>query len=185
MSSESCCDKIKKFFSCCPCFKPVPRESSVNQSSIQMDMPEESTYAASGPMILNSYKKRLAQSLTKEYKWKMVEGSYIYQDKTCSICLADNANIMLECNHFFHKPCLWKWYTNKKSCPNCRRTTKILDIFCEVCFFEYYSSYIEDEMKEKTIDSYGLPVTRICQSCSKDKERRLRESVIVSTSDPS
>jgi hypothetical protein len=102
----------------------------------------------------------------------MVEGIYVYEDKTCSICLGEEANIKLECHHFFHKQCLWGWYQNKNSCPNCRRRTNVLDIFCEVCYFEYYSTFLERELKDNAVDEHGLPALRICNSCSKSYKKQ-------------
>jgi hypothetical protein len=85
----------------------------------------------------------------------LISGSFIYEDKTCSICLADRANIKLECSHYFHRGCLWTWYKNKNSCPNCRCRTKLLKVFCDVCDYEYYTISILDAMRERTADSFG------------------------------
>ena len=46
-------------------------------------------------------------------------------DKTCSICL-ENFNInnkcikIPECQHIFHKDCIYKWFDKNKTCPICR-----------------------------------------------------------------
>ena len=40
----------------------------------------------------------------------------------CIICLEDLECeiIQLDCNHYFHKDCIFKWLNNTKSCPICR-----------------------------------------------------------------
>lgn len=42
----------------------------------------------------------------------------------CGICL-DNINFRklkkLDCDHYFHKSCIDRWYLNKPTCPLCRK----------------------------------------------------------------
>jgi len=45
----------------------------------------------------------------------------------CSICLIElssdiykNISIIKNCNHHFHKTCLFEWFDTKLNCPNCR-----------------------------------------------------------------
>ena len=41
----------------------------------------------------------------------------------CSICMEINYNqvIITDCNHEFHKKCLFEWIKNSPTCPICRK----------------------------------------------------------------
>ena len=39
----------------------------------------------------------------------------------CSICLNNNSNWKLPCQHTYHLSCIEKWYDIKKNCPLCRQ----------------------------------------------------------------
>ncbi|XP_010451710.1 PREDICTED: RING-H2 finger protein ATL77-like [Camelina sativa] len=44
-------------------------------------------------------------------------------DSTCSICFENFSGIIIrmpECQHMFHKDCLFKWLVRQNSCPLCR-----------------------------------------------------------------
>lgn len=49
-------------------------------------------------------------------------------ENDCHICLdklLNNCNIILKCNHIFHKECLKEWLTkNSTKCPMCRLNVK-------------------------------------------------------------
>ena len=43
---------------------------------------------------------------------------------TCAICMENvkkngKQTAMLDCNHFYHKPCIDNWLNNKNICPLC------------------------------------------------------------------
>ena len=44
----------------------------------------------------------------------------------CSVCLDSLNNskesIQLFCGHKFHKDCVYKWISEKNTCPNCRKS---------------------------------------------------------------
>ncbi|KAM3127846.1 hypothetical protein pb186bvf_020036 [Paramecium bursaria] len=45
-------------------------------------------------------------------------------DECCTICLEDGQNpieIMLECRHVFHGPCIEEWLSREKQCPVCKK----------------------------------------------------------------
>ena len=49
--------------------------------------------------------------------------------ETCSICfenIEDEDNQTLECDHSFHKDCIYVWSLRNNTCPNCRRPSQIL-----------------------------------------------------------
>ena len=56
---------------------------------------------------------------------------YNFDEPTCFTCCEDISNsndiIVLECNHFFHKPCFHEWidHSNNMECPLCRHQIKI------------------------------------------------------------
>ena len=39
----------------------------------------------------------------------------------CSICLENNTDLKLPCNHCFHEKCLAEWFEEKPTCPMCRK----------------------------------------------------------------
>ena len=53
-------------------------------------------------------------------KIKKLPGKKIKSNKICSICLENNSNWTLPCQHTFHFNCINTWYLNKKTCPYCR-----------------------------------------------------------------
>lgn len=70
--------------------------------------------------ILQKCFKRFLISLFHEN----FEVQYIYtfspENKECSICLEDNTNVKLNCNHHFHENCILDWFQHDVSCPICR-----------------------------------------------------------------
>ena len=46
----------------------------------------------------------------------------IINENECSICLENISSnqILLNCNHTFHKQCIDKWFLTNTNCPNCR-----------------------------------------------------------------
>ena len=75
----------------------------------------------------------------------------------CSICL-DNIilsnisdNIILDCQHIFHKKCVNKWLKISKTCPLCRKTHKnnlnkldilkksFFQLLCVICTARFYT----------------------------------------------
>ncbi len=53
-----------------------------------------------------------------------LEVEYIYnyctENHECSICLENNTNVMLDCNHHFHEDCILEWFQYNATCPVCR-----------------------------------------------------------------
>jgi hypothetical protein len=50
-----------------------------------------------------------------------IEMVVIHSAEICTICLEPCLiGIELECGHKFHKKCIQKWTSLKKTCPNCR-----------------------------------------------------------------
>lgn len=43
------------------------------------------------------------------------------EDKTCSICLEGNTDMITECKHNFHTTCLNRWLIIRDICPSCTR----------------------------------------------------------------
>ena len=47
-------------------------------------------------------------------------------ERECSVCLEplknSNELIQLLCGHIFHKDCVYKWISEKNTCPNCRKS---------------------------------------------------------------
>jgi hypothetical protein len=43
------------------------------------------------------------------------------EDKTCSICLDGNTDMITECKHHFHTTCLDRWLVIRDICPSCTR----------------------------------------------------------------
>ena len=39
----------------------------------------------------------------------------------CSICLMDETDLKLPCNHCFHEKCLAEWFEESPTCPMCRK----------------------------------------------------------------
>ncbi|KAL1517317.1 hypothetical protein ABEB36_001096 [Hypothenemus hampei] len=70
------------------------------------------------PISSNSFARR--RKGNGQYKYKKQNNS----DNVdfCGICLESNLVIFrpINCNHFFHKECILKWFTQKKDCPICR-----------------------------------------------------------------
>ena len=52
--------------------------------------------------------------------------NYIQMKDECPICLEvlGTKYIQLECNHYFHKKCIKKWFKKDRSCPQCRHIVK-------------------------------------------------------------
>lgn len=52
----------------------------------------------------------------------------IYKDaksnNKCAVCMQNNVNIMVKCNHEFCKSCIDKWLENNSTCPLCRDSLK-------------------------------------------------------------
>lgn len=46
--------------------------------------------------------------------------TYSSENKECSICLEENTNIKLDCNHHFHEDCILDWFQHNVNCPICR-----------------------------------------------------------------
>lgn len=48
----------------------------------------------------------------------------VYKDaksnNKCAVCMQNNVNIMVKCNHEFCKSCIDKWLENNSTCPLCR-----------------------------------------------------------------
>ena len=48
------------------------------------------------------------------------------EQSACPICLEkmekETKNIMLQCGHTYHKPCIEQWMKQKQTCPVCRKT---------------------------------------------------------------
>ena len=51
------------------------------------------------------------------------------KDLLCSICLGSlNSNyVSTECNHYYHKDCIYEWLSQKRICPNCKNNLKQLE----------------------------------------------------------
>ena len=50
-----------------------------------------------------------------------IEMVVISSSDICTICLEPCLNgVEIECGHIFHKKCIEKWTSFKKTCPNCR-----------------------------------------------------------------
>lgn len=51
-------------------------------------------------------------------------------NESCTICLEEfkTNNIMygLNCNHYFHKRCITKWFKKNINCPNCREDQPLI-----------------------------------------------------------
>ncbi len=52
------------------------------------------------------------------------KSSNIIEEDTCAICMENvkkdgKQTVMLNCNHFYHKPCIDIWLTTKNICPYC------------------------------------------------------------------
>ncbi len=55
---------------------------------------------------------------------KSSKSNIIIEEETCAICMENvkkdgKQTIMLNCNHFYHKPCIDNWLINKNICPYC------------------------------------------------------------------
>lgn len=62
--------------------------------------------------------------------------TYVYREgELCSICLDPNPMFMTDCEHYFHGKCIYGWFKNKSTCPNCNNETdqKQLRRWCERC----------------------------------------------------
>ena len=59
------------------------------------------------------------------YKLHKIKNKIPGENKTslimCPICLDNNSNWILPCNHQYHYICFKEWYTINKNCPYCRR----------------------------------------------------------------
>lgn len=84
-------------------------------------------------------------------------GHIEYGDSTCSVCLNDYQEketlVRLECNHVFHKDCLWNWARRNNCCPLCKRI--ILDAPLSVV-----PDVIMDEQEERQRSITGMTVLR-------------------------
>jgi len=69
----------------------------------------------------------------------------------CSICL-ENINkrdeVILDCNHYFHKRCIFFWKTNSKTCPLCRCPLN----FCHINLIKGYIQLYYDDIYPITHD---------------------------------
>ena len=70
-------------------------------------------------LIMNIYSNYTIYKLHKR-KNKM-PGKNNISLNTCPICLDNNSNWILPCNHQYHYICFKEWYNINKSCPYCRR----------------------------------------------------------------
>tara|TARA_Y100000991_G_scaffold215550_1_gene206470 strand:- start:309 stop:878 length:570 start_codon:yes stop_codon:yes gene_type:complete len=57
----------------------------------------------------------------KDY-FQQIPGKFYLSNNSCSICLENNSDWLLDCKHHFHKKCLKKWYKLNKTCPYCRKS---------------------------------------------------------------
>jgi hypothetical protein len=55
-----------------------------------------------------------------KYNVRKFPGKKIKSKETCSICLSNNSNWVLPCNHQFNSKCIKNWFSYNKSCPICR-----------------------------------------------------------------
>lgn len=69
-------------------------------------------YKLINSMVVLSYKEPLEN----------IQFVYNYSDenKECSICLENNTNVKLHCDHHFHEHCILEWFQYNATCPICR-----------------------------------------------------------------
>lgn len=63
------------------------------------------------------------QDISNIYFSKYNNIKIVTNKENCNICLSTNMDEWCEitnCNHHFHKECLFEWIKEKNTCPNCR-----------------------------------------------------------------
>lgn len=52
-----------------------------------------------------------------------IKDAVILYDEECPICQdpLEERVVRLPCDHYFHKPCINKWFTERNTCPICRK----------------------------------------------------------------
>lgn len=60
--------------------------------------------------------------LSQSNYFQQIPGKLSLSNNTCSICLENNSDWIVDCKHHFHKKCLKKWFQLNKSCPYCRKS---------------------------------------------------------------
>jgi len=110
---------FKKFL--CPyidCKEPKPLliEMKINQAiysiqNLQINIQKQSQ----NNNLLNQYSKELLYDLDEIIKILLLKDE-------CPICLEylSNDDLVLKCNHCFHKACIKDWIKKNPTCPTCR-----------------------------------------------------------------
>ena len=90
--------------------------------------------------IRYSFKKKCRKCNDKNYKNK-IKSSNNNEKMNCCICLSNidtHLKHKLECNHYFHKDCIYKWIEhNGNCCPLCRKKIYM----CNSCNGERFFYY--------------------------------------------
>ena len=60
--------------------------------------------------------------LSQSNYFQQIPGKLSLSNNTCSICLENNSDWIVDCKHHFHKKCLKKWFQLNKTCPYCRKS---------------------------------------------------------------
>jgi hypothetical protein len=73
----------------------------------------------------------------------------------CTICLigiCDGTKVITDCEHIFHKECLYKWLNNNNNCPYCRNANPYRQYD-----MEKYENSIKDygQLCDEFINNYG------------------------------
>ena len=61
--------------------------------------------------------------LRPKYSLSIIKVYPKYKTYECPICLCefnDSIIVRTQCNHYYHKDCLYEWLTRQSICPTCR-----------------------------------------------------------------
>ena len=72
---------------------------------------------------------------------------------TCSIChedidFIDEEVSVLNCGHLFHQRCLKRWFENKSTCPECRKSVAANNFVQKL--YPFINKYVDLDYKESS-----------------------------------